>query len=351
MPPEPSSELSHPRLTPHLRGHTVQWRHLTQAFADERFAHAWMLTGTEGVGKATFAYHLARWILASTSRIPGEKVEGTDSIAATHPVFRRMMAQAHSDFCVVERPESGGEIGVDAVRHLCQFMRKTAGESAWRVAIVDDADHLNRNAANALLKMLEEPPARTALLLVTHQPGRVLPTLRSRCRKMAFHALGQDIFRAIFTDQGAKPEGLDTLWDISNGVPGRALRLQESDWEPIYTKLLAALALYPHRVIKPMEQLADAVGGKDDTDAFDVLRWMLDYLFQKVVALGLGKADPASAHPTLARLAQAHSTETWLEYWARATRMLQEAHHLHLDRRHATLTMLHSLHEPLRYAV
>ncbi len=189
MPPEP-------RANPILLGHEPAEAMLADAIRGGRVHHAWLITGPEGIGKATLAYRFARRLLKGSSE-EGLAVDPAD------PVFRRVAAGAHADLHTVQRsinPQTKrlrSEIGVDDVREAAEFLRLTAAEGGWRVVVFDRADELNRNAANALLKILEEPPARAILLLVCAAPGRVPPTVRSRCRRLRLASLSETTMQVL----------------------------------------------------------------------------------------------------------------------------------------------------------
>src|SRR5690606_77970 len=158
----------HPREVFHLQGHEGPETDFEAARARGRLHHAWLLTGPEGVGKATFAYRAARRLLGA----PVDPAYGVLGAAPDHPVSRQIIARSHPDILVIQRQDEDGKvrkvIPVDEVRKLSEFFSKSPASAAHRVAIVDAADDLNTNAANALLKTLEEPPARGILLLVSH---------------------------------------------------------------------------------------------------------------------------------------------------------------------------------------
>ena len=181
-----------PRQTSVLFGHDEAERALLETYRSGRLHHAWLISGPAGIGKATLAYRMARFVLAHPDpRASTVQAAKSLAVAADHAVTRRMAAQTHGDLLVIERTvnEKTGklrqDIQVDDVRRMVGFFGSTAGEGGWRVAIVDAVDELNDQGANALLKMLEEPPRRALLLLVSHSAARVLPTIRSRCRLLA----------------------------------------------------------------------------------------------------------------------------------------------------------------------
>src|SRR3954451_1031622 len=184
------ADMHHPREVFDLIGHEAAEEAFEATRARGRLHHAWLLTGPEGAGKATFAYRAARRLLGAPE-VPAYGVLGA---SPDHPVSRQIIAHAHPDLFVLERVGEDGKvrkvIPVDEARGLSEFFSKSPASAPHRVAIVDAADDLNVNAANALLKTLEEPPPKGVLLLVSHSPGRLLATIRSRCRRLAFHPLG-----------------------------------------------------------------------------------------------------------------------------------------------------------------
>jgi DNA polymerase-3 subunit delta' len=202
------------------------------AWADRRLHHAWLLAGPKGVGKASFARAAARRVLADAAGPPVDLpgVETPDD----HPIVKLVDAGSHPDMrwlqrLVNDKGNLNRNIKVEQIRDLGEFMAMTAAMSAWRVAVIDSADDLEKSAANALLKILEEPPPNTIFFLVSHAPGKLLPTIRSRCRLLHFEALGDDAMASILEAQSPNLSAAERkrVIDMSFGSAGRALAFAE----------------------------------------------------------------------------------------------------------------------------
>jgi DNA polymerase-3 subunit delta' len=220
------------------------------AWAGRKLHHAWLLTGPRGVGKATFARAAARRILADAAG-PSVELPGLDT-PAEHPIVKLVDAGSHPDMRWLERIENPKaktpgtlyrNIIVDQVRGLGEFMSLSAALSPWRVAVIDTVDELEPSGANALLKMLEEPPANTIFLLVSHAPGRLLPTIRSRCRQLHFEALGDDAMASILEahSPGLSAAERKRIVGMSFGSAGRALAFAELGLAKLEEAALAIL--------------------------------------------------------------------------------------------------------------
>lgn len=224
------SEIPHPRDSYRLEHAEAAEQAFVDGLARGRLHHAWLLTGPEGVGKATFAYRAAR-------RLLGGRPDAEFGLLGTAPddrVSRLVAGQAHPDLLTLERPVVNGklkrDIPVDEVRRAPEFFSKSPSRAPYRVAIVDAADELNDSSANALLKILEEPPERGVLFLVAHAPGRLLATIRSRCRRLAFAAWPVDVTAAFVERRAGVPrEDAEALAAMARGAPGAAWRLAESE--------------------------------------------------------------------------------------------------------------------------
>src|ERR1700759_2476144 len=184
--------FDHPRETFALVGQDDALRRAARALRSGRPPSAWLITGAPGVGKATLAYRIARYLLAYGATDAGPE---DLSVPDNHPATRQVAAASHPGLLVLKRavnPKTGKlmtVLSVDEIRRLADFFGMTSGAGGWRVAIVDTADDMNDNAANALLKMLEEPPSRAMLMLLSNTPGRLLPTIRSRCQRLVLRPL------------------------------------------------------------------------------------------------------------------------------------------------------------------
>jgi len=217
------------------------------AWASRKLHHAWLLAGPKGVGKATFAKAAARRVLAEAAGPPFDLpgIETDDE----HPIVKLVDAASHPDFRWLERlPKEKGEglardISIAQVRGLGEFMGMTAALSPWRVAVIDSMDELNREAANALLKMLEEPPPPTIFFLVSHAPGRLLPTIRSRCRRLDFSPLADDVMASILEVRAPQLNGAERarVIALSSGSAGRALGFAELGLAKLEDAALAIL--------------------------------------------------------------------------------------------------------------
>ena len=262
MPDAPQETLSHPRATPGLIGHATAEVALLDAYNADRLHHAWLITGPRGVGKATLAYRFARFLLSRPLKDAGASLFGDGleettpeslELAPDHPVFRRVAACGHADLVTVERAldEARGrrrtEIVVDDIRKLHGFYGQTAAEGGWRVVVIDAADEMNRNAANALLKILEEPPANSVLLLVAHAPGRLLPTIRSRCRHLPLRPLSSEAIGALVAERYPELSSEDTeiVGRLAEGTPGRAVSLIEDGGLEVYQETIGLIRTLP----------------------------------------------------------------------------------------------------------
>lgn len=305
-----TDEAPPPRLTDKLFGHAASEATLLAAYRGGRVPHAFMLIGPNGIGKATLAYRAARFILAHPDpAAPAVQTATSLAIDPQHPVARRVAAQGHGDLLILERtPNDKGvlrqQIAVEDIRRTISFFGATAGEGGWRIAIVDAVDELNRFGANALLKILEEPPQRALLLLVCHSASRVLPTLRSRCSVLAMRPLTPtDVASALAAAVGrpADDPHIQAASAAADGSVARALAFLDADALTLRQRTLDELDRLPALNTNTLHALGDALVGTDPRPLGAFVDTVNDWLAQR---LDRSAAD-RDALARLERLAEA----------------------------------------------
>jgi DNA polymerase-3 subunit delta' len=270
---EESEDNAPPRETCVLFGHAEAEQALLAAYKSGRMPHAWLIGGEPGIGKATLAFRFARFVLAHPDpQAPAVQQAVSLAVDPGNRIARRIAAQAQGDLLTLERitNEQTGRlytvIRVDDVRRTVSFFGSTPSEGGWRIAIVDAVDDLAREGANALLKVLEEPPARALLLLVSHTPGRELPTIRSRCRRLLLRPLAaDDVARAVAaaTGRAADDPQLREAAAAAEGSVARALALIDGETQALRQRVLDLFAQLPDPDPRALHALGEALGGSD----------------------------------------------------------------------------------------
>ncbi len=304
---------------------------MVDAIRTGRMHHAWLITGPEGVGKATLAYRFARRLLAG--------LPAADSLAldADEPVFRRVAAHSHADLLTVERVFNDKtrrmktQIAVDDVRKINGFMSLTPAEGGWRVVVVDGAEELNQASANALLKILEEPPPRAMLLLVCSAPGRLLATIRSRCRRLRLAPLADIEMAGLLAERLPRLEAdqRGRLITLAEGSPGRAIMLAEAEGLRIASLVDRLLAELPGVPVSRGYEIADLLGRSETgfSTFMDLLR--------AGVAAAVREAARGRADPDQQRLVGLRPLDAWGELWQGLSRLQDETERFALDKRQA----------------
>ena len=298
----------HPAEAPAVIGHQDAENLFVDALNEGRLHHAWMITGPKGIGKATLAWRLAKYLLCSPIREEGPSLFGdapeviqTLDIDPDHPVLRRIHAGSEGRLSVVRRPYDAkrkvfkAQITVEEIRKLKSFFALSAADGGRRVVIIDAADDMNVNAANALLKVLEEPPQHTILLLISHQPSRLLPTIRSRCRTLRLGALSPADIDAVLATQeleidAAKMGALSTL---SAGSAGEAIRLAQHNGPTVYQQILGLIAQAP-KIDRPSAiKFSEQYAGRTSSDDLEILALMFDRVLSRLAVFGATGNAPA----------------------------------------------------------
>ena len=304
----------HPRETYDLLGHSDAEQRFLSAKESGRLHHAWLITGPPGIGKATLAYRMARSLLGGQSLMVDSL-----NIPASDPVAQRIESRGHGNLFIVNRPwdtktkKFKQDIPVDTIRSVGSFLQGTPAEDGERrVVIIDSADDLNTNAENALLKMLEEPPSKTVMILLSASPGRLLPTIRSRCLSLALKAVPQNDINAWLERQGnGSPDMIEACAKLSRGGPGKAVALAQNATE----------------VLMPLKRFLQSLSGGQESIDFAIAKSLApqnsavaralfwDVLEDSVQALAVysetGQWNGAFAAPQSKK-----SSKRWLKAWS-----------------------------------
>jgi DNA polymerase-3 subunit delta' len=333
--------VRHPRETADLFGHREAESALLTAYRSGRIPHAWLIGGAQGIGKATLAYRMARFVLAHPDPLaPSVQRAGTLAVDPEHHVARQVTAGAHGGLLTLERTLNDKGVMrtfiiVDQTRQTVSFFGSTAAVDGWRVCIVDTVDELNPNAANALLKILEEPPQRSLFLLVSHSPARALPTILSRCRKLPLRPLSTDdvvLAAARAANIAADDPALAEAADAAEGSVAQALTLVGGDALKLRQKTASLLAALPQIDPRELHALGEALGTSDRVAlaAFidGVNRWLSERL----------RSDDANL-PRLARLA---------EVWEKINRAASDVAEYNLERKPLVFSVFGMLAEATR---
>ena len=334
----------HPRETVALFGHREAEAALLNAYKSGRIQHAWLIGGAHGIGKATLAYRMARFVL--THRDPSSPdVQRAETLAidANAPAARHVASGAHGGLLVLERTANDKGvlrtvITVDETRETISFFGSTAAVEGWRVCIVDTVDELNPNAANALLKILEEPPQQSLFLLVSHAPARVLPTIQSRCRKLRLRPLAtEDVIgaAALASGRGTTDIALAEAAAASEGSVAQALTLLGGDALKLQQRTAAMLAKLPNVDPRELHALGDSLPLSDRAALSAFIDGVDRWLSERLRLDGRSNANL----PRLARLA---------EVWEKVARAARDTQDYNLERKPLVFSVFSMLAEATR---
>ena len=288
----------HPRETRRLFGHEQVESEVLSALTGQRAHHGWLLTGPRGIGKATLAWRMARFLLAEAPAEAGLFGEAATPAALDvdpdHPVARRIAALSDPGCLLIrrtwdhDRKKLKAQITVDEVRKLNSFFGLSAPDGGRRVVIVDSADEMNPSAANALLKVLEEPPKGATLILISHQPARLLPTIRSRCRVMRMGPLSPEALADALSQAGTEPQDTEALSALSGGSAGDALRILAEDGISLYGQVIRLLGTCPQIDRVAIATLAEQATARGAEARLDLLIRLMDLALTRLARTGAG---------------------------------------------------------------
>ncbi len=352
-----------PRRNSHLEGHSAAEKLLLEGWNSGRMHHAWLIGGLPGIGKATLAYRMARFVLAKG----GEAAEG-DGLFGPPPKPTRLDIDPEST--VFKRVSAGGEPGllsiertwdekrkrfkrdlpVEEVRRIAPFLRLTSAEGGWRVVVVDGADQLNTAGQNAILKILEEPPPKTLILLVADNVGALLPTIRSRTRRLMLDPLPEQTVRnLLFRYRPDMPDGERTaLARLSEGSIGRALELHGAGGLNLYKAMLGLMEPLPRLDILNAYAFIDATVKPNDDASWAAVTELLSWWLGRIARAAARRELPPEVVPgegvLLQRLAQGSvggsGLDRWVELWENTNRLFAKADSANLDRKQTLLNAL-----------
>ena len=329
--------LPEPKANPDLIGHEQAEAELLAAVASGRLHHGWLMTGPAGIGKATLGYRFARYLL--------EGGKGPSlAVAKESQTFRRMAAGGHGDFIAIE-PNEKGNLVIDEVRRIDPLFRRTAAENGWRIALIDQADCMNTEAQNAVLKILEEPPAGALLILTASAPGRLLPTIRSRVRTLALQPLDPAVLARLLEPHlpVLTAQERSQLAQLAQGSLGQAIALHEAEGVIIYRELLALLGGLDQLPAKPLLDYAEKLGRKGGEAGYELISRLFPEWLAGVARMAAtghmaekfeGEGAPA------AKMAQSLGLERSLALWEKVRDLFKQADGLYLDRKQTLLSAL-----------
>lgn len=373
----PPDSLHGPLNESDLRGHDAAERALLDAWSSGRLHHAWLIVGPPGIGKATLASRFARFLLArgaagsqAADEGPGlfgaampaapSGVPQSLYVAPDDPVFHRIAVRGHADMFTVtlgydvKRSRERKVIVVDDVRDIRNFISLTPAENGYRVVIIDGAEDMNKNAANALLKMLEEPPPRTIFLLISHAPGRLLPTIRSRCRTLALRPLDEQTLAALVARHkpDLPPGDTAALLRIADGSIGRALRLADEGGVALYREMIGLLNRLPDLDVGAIHTFGDKLARPNGVAAYNLFSELLRWWLARMVRSGAaGSTEPeivTGEQGLMYRLAGVRSLDQWVEVWEKIADLFTRAASVNLDRKQTVLSALLTLQASAR---
>lgn len=282
-------------------GHNAQEQFFLEMYNKSAIPHAVIFSGLKGIGKTTFAFRLARFLLkhdkadaAQDALFGGDDLPQnaiTLDVSNDDPVFARIASGGHADMLHIKREfdasknKQDASLKVDSLRRIEQFLRKTASEGGWRIVLVEDADTMNRNAQNAILKILEEPPPKVLIILITHRPGLLIQTINSRARTVKFNPLSRDHLSELLHKKGVvlSVDDMQIVTDMSEGSFGQALRIVEEGGLATFSKVVDVLRSYPKWQWNTIHELSNKLGPSAQDKEYRMFAETLVWVFRKML--------------------------------------------------------------------
>ena len=340
--------FAHPRDTYTLLGHDEAERAFLNAANSGKLPHAWLISGPAGIGKATLAYRIARYMLNTDGQ--GALVPSLD-VSVDSPASHLISAQSHPNLLVLRRPWDRTAkrfktiLTVDEMRRIQDFFGLAAGQAGWRICIIDTADDMNAAAANALLKTLEEPPEKSLILVLAHAPGRLLPTIRSRCRHLRLSVLSDahmDNLLEHHMEGALSANERAIIARLAQGSIGRALQLAEQGGVELYQELVGVLSTLPEFNRMAVLGLGAKVAKTNNNQ--NSVGLLFDLLSDWIQRMVVGTADGDLRRPVLEgeadlmdRLGRAASPSKWADVWDELQEVHLRSQSLHMDPKQTVL--------------
>ncbi|PHR93276.1 MAG: DNA polymerase III subunit delta' [Robiginitomaculum sp.] len=327
----------HPRGVYDLVGHEDAEKQFSALFESDQLHHAWMINGASGIGKATLAYRMIRRVLGGVPQ-----TEGRLDVPESDPVAQRIQSLGHGDFLLIRRPYDDktkklrAEIPVTEARRIRDFFSRKPSEGGWRVCLIDSIDEMNRNAANAVLKTLEEPPEKALIILLTKAPGRLLPTIRSRCMDLPLRPVPDAELRAWLANNttGEKVD-IEAAIRLAKGAPGKALSLVRNA-DMVLRPLGNFIAGFPRTNPRQAHTISDMLSLQKAALSYGLF-WdsLLDILHAQAVYAATGEWESAFQPIALER-----SPDAWMDIHAELVNLRQAQAGLNMGKKPV---LLHAL--------
>lgn len=355
-----------PRQNPDLIGHEEAEKFFLSLWKSKNLPHGWLFSGPRGLGKATMAFRFARFVLSSGKTEFSNTKENPSTLknlfmSFEHPIFRKVAAKSHPDLFTLEQTKVTDseinkiDITIDKVRQAGEFLRKTPAESGWRILVVDSVDEMNIHSANALLKILEEPPKQTLLLLINHVAKKLLPTIRSRCCTVKFRTLETKKIEVFLKQQrpDLKNEEINQLAVLSQGCPGGALHLADQGGITLYRQMIDLLNNLPKMDTTTLYTLGNQFSRHGEKQSFKLFMELLKGWIGRLVVFKIRNQNNILDRNVLeeevffSKVITNSKIDILLNTYSNIIRLTNQVEQLNLDPKHIFLEVLCSLQDTL----